>query len=81
MVLAATPNQNLPGHRLACSTATIKNESLALMQCSSVLSAPTLMCHFYSLNALLQVLHLIWTAGHLLHYSYVAFHLYILLKF
>ena len=32
----------------ACSTSTIDNESMALMQCPSVLSAPTLMGHFYA---------------------------------
>ena len=48
MVLAATPNQHSSGQRRACSTSTIDNESMALMQCPSVLSAPTLMGHFYA---------------------------------
>ena len=50
MVLAATPNQHSSGQRRACSTSTIEIESMALMQCPSVLSAPTLMGHFYSLK-------------------------------
>ena len=54
MVLAATPNQHSSGQRQACSTSTIENESMALMQCPSVLSAPTLMGHFHTLNAIVQ---------------------------
>ena len=38
MVLAATPNQHSSGLRRVCSTSTIDNESMALMQCPSVLS-------------------------------------------
>ena len=57
VVLAATPNLASSGQRRRCSTATIANESMALMQWSSVLSAPTLMCHFYTLNAILQPPH------------------------
>ena len=40
-VLAATPNLALSGLIRRCSTATIKNESMALMQCPSVVSTPT----------------------------------------
>ena len=54
VVLAATPNQHSSGQIRRCSTSTIDNESMALMQCPSVLSAPTLMCHFYIQNAILQ---------------------------
>ena len=57
MVLAATPIQKSSGQRRGCSTSTIDNESMALMQCPSVLSTPTLMGHYYSLNAILQPLH------------------------
>ena len=32
----------------------IENDSIALMQCPSLLSAPTVMGHFYTLNAILQ---------------------------
>ena len=42
MVLAATPNQHSLGMRRACNTVAIEKESMALMQCPSVLSAPTL---------------------------------------
>ena len=35
MVLVATPNQASPGRRRACSTSTIENESIALIQCHS----------------------------------------------
>ena len=56
-MLAATPNQPSSGLRRACSTSTIDNESMALMQCPSVLSAPTLMGHFYTLKAILQPPH------------------------
>ena len=59
-MLAADPNQHSSGLRRACSTSTIDNESMALMQCPSVLSAPTLMGHFYSLNATLQPPHTVW---------------------
>ena len=54
MVLAATPNQHSSSQGRACSTSTIDNESMALMQCPSVLPAPTLMGHFYTLNTILQ---------------------------
>ena len=57
MVLAATPNQASSGQRQACSASTIENESMALMQCPSALSAPTLMGYFYTLNAILQPPH------------------------
>ncbi len=58
-MLAATPNQTSSGLIRRCSTATIDNESMALMQCPSSLSAPTLMGHFYSLNTILQAPHTI----------------------
>ena len=38
-------------------TATIEKDRTALMQCPSDLFAPTLMGHFYSLNAILQPPH------------------------
>ena len=69
VVLPATPNQPSSGLRRACSTSTIEIESMALMQCPSVLSAPTLMqCpsvlsaptwmgHFYTSKAILQSPH------------------------
>ena len=50
----ACANQPSSGHRRACSTSPIKNYIMALMQCPSVLSAPTLMGHFYSLNTTWQ---------------------------
>ena len=56
-VLAATTNLTSSGQKRACSTSTMENESMALMQCPSVLSAPTLMCHFYTLNTILQPPH------------------------
>ena len=54
VVLAATPNQCSSGLIRRCSTATIKNDIMALMLCPSVLSAPTLMGHFHSLVAFFQ---------------------------
>ena len=54
MVLAATPNQASLGQKQGCCTSNNVIESMALMPCPSVLSAPTLMGHFYSLNAILQ---------------------------
>ena len=63
VVLAATPNQVSSGHRRCCSSSTIDKESMALMQCPSVLSAPTLMGHFYSLKATLQPPHKIWRSA------------------
>ena len=54
MVLAATPYQASSGPRRDCIIAIIENESMALMQCPSVLSAPT---HFYTLNATWQPPH------------------------
>ena len=56
MVLAVNTNQSSSGQRRACSNANIDNASMALMQCPSVLSAPTLMSHFYAYNAILKVL-------------------------
>ena len=56
-VLAATPNQHSSGQRRRCSTSTIDNESMALMQWPSVLSAPTSMCHFYTSKAILHPPH------------------------
>ena len=52
MVLAATPSQPSSGQRLACSTSPIDNESMALTQCPSVLSAPIIMGPYYSLNVI-----------------------------
>ena len=57
VVLAATPNQHSSGQSRGCSTSKIDNEAMALMQCPSVLSAPTLLGHFYSLKAILQPPH------------------------
>ena len=57
MVLAATPNQASSGQPRACSTSPIDNESMTLMQCPSILSAPIVMCHFYAYNAILQPPH------------------------
>ena len=57
--MAATPNPNQAssGQRRACSTVTIQNDRIALTQCPSSLSAPILMSHYYSLNAILQPPH------------------------
>ena len=41
VVLAATPNQHSSGQRRACSTSSMENKTMAMMQCCSVLSAPT----------------------------------------
>ena len=57
VVLAATPNPASPGLIRGCSAFTIENYIMALMQCPSVLPAPTLMGHFYTLNAILQPPH------------------------
>ena len=58
MVLATTPNQASSGQLRGCSTSsTIDNDRMALMQCPSVESAPTLMGHFYACNAILQPPH------------------------
>ena len=57
VVLAATPNQASSGQRRACSTSTIENESIRLMRYPSPLSAPTLMGHFHTLNAIWQSPH------------------------
>ena len=57
MVLAATSNHASSGQRRACSTSTIENESMALMQYPFVLLSPTLMVHFYTLKAILQPPH------------------------
>ena len=54
VVLAANPNNASSGKRRACSTSTINNESMTLMQCPSVLSEQTLMRHFHTLKAILQ---------------------------
>ena len=42
------------------TASTIDKESMALMQCPSLLSAPALMGHFYSLKATLQPPHTSW---------------------
>ena len=57
--VAATPNYVSSGRLRSCSTSPIEIDIIALMQCPSVLSAPTLMGHFYSLYAMLQELYLI----------------------
>ena len=57
MVLADTPNKASSGHRRPCSTSPIAIDIMALMLCPSVVSTPTSMGHFYSLNAILQPLH------------------------
>ena len=57
VVLAATPNQPSSGRWRACSTVAIDIESMALMLWPSVLSAPTLMGHFYTSKAILQPPH------------------------
>ena len=59
MVLAATPNQASSGLRRACYTLNNAIESMALMPCPSVLSAPTLMGQFYTSKAILQPPHTI----------------------
>ena len=56
MVLAATPNQPSSGQLRCCSTSTFEKHSMALMLCPSVLSTPTLMGHFYSVNVILKAL-------------------------
>ena len=57
MVLAAATNRASSGQRRACSTATIDNDSMALMLCPSALSVPTLMGYLYAYNAILQPPH------------------------
>ena len=57
MVLLASPNHASSGQRRRCSSTNIDIDHIALMQCPSVLSAPTLMGYFYSLNAILQPPH------------------------
>ena len=57
MVMAATPKQASSGLIRRCSTVNIEFESMALMLRPSVLSAPTLMGHFYAYNAILQAPH------------------------
>ena len=51
VVLAATPNLASSGLTRACSISTIDNDSMALMLCPSVLSAPTLMGYLHAYNA------------------------------
>ena len=57
MVLAATPNLASSGLRQRCRTATIDNDTMALMLYPSALSVPTLMGYFYAYNAILQPPH------------------------
>ena len=57
VVLVATPNLASSGLIRRCSTATIDNESMALMQCPSALSAPTLMGYLYAYNSILRAPH------------------------
>ena len=45
------------GLRRACSTSPIEIHGMALMPCPSLLSVPTLVGHFYSLNTILQPPH------------------------
>ena len=54
MVLVATPNLASSGLRRACSTSTIDYDRMALMQCPSVRSAPTLMGYLYAYNSILR---------------------------
>ena len=54
VVLAATPNLASSGLIRRCSTATIDIDIMALMQCPSVLSVPTLMGHLHAYNAILR---------------------------
>ena len=54
VVLAATPKLLSSGLIRRFSTATIDNDSMALMQCPSALSAPTLMGYLYAYNSILQ---------------------------
>ena len=56
-MLAATPNLASSGLIRRCSTATIDNESMALMQCPSALSAPTSMGYLYAYNSILRAPH------------------------
>ena len=51
---AATPNQHSSGLIHGCTTSPIAIDIMALMQCPSALSAPTLMGHFHVYNAILQ---------------------------
>ena len=57
VVLAVTPNQHSSGLIRRCSTATIDIDSMALMQCPSALSAPTLMGYLYAYNSILRAPH------------------------
>ena len=59
MELAATPNLASSGQRQGCSIVATENDPMALMLCLFSISTLTLMGHYYSLNALLQVLHTI----------------------
>ena len=54
VVLVATLNLASSGLRRACSTATIDSDRMALMQCPSVPSAPTLMGYLYAYNSILR---------------------------
>ena len=57
VVLAATPNLASSGLIRRCSTATIDNESMALMVCPSALYVPTLIGHLHAYNAILRSTH------------------------
>ena len=57
MVVTATPNQASSGQLRGCSTVAIKNDRIDLMQFPSDLSAPTLLGHYYTRNAILQPPH------------------------
>ena len=52
VVLAATANRASSGHRRVFSDSNIDNEGMVLMPCPFVLTAPTLMGHFYTLKAM-----------------------------
>ena len=57
VVRAVIPNLASSGHKQACSTSPIAIDIMTLMQCPSVLSAPTLMGHFYSLKTIYRSRH------------------------
>ena len=57
MVLAATPKPPSEGRLRAWSSSALDIDRMALMQCPSVLFAPTVMGHFYACNAILQPPH------------------------
>ena len=54
VVLAATPNQHSSRLRRRCSTSPFAIESIALIQCPSALSAPTLVGYLYAYKSILR---------------------------